>query len=356
MQTAGTIILPIAGRSSRFPGLRPKWMLTAPSGELMLERSLRTVPDWRERRVVIGGLREHLEALQGETALRRALDDSFELVVFEDVTSGPGETVAEILRRAGVAGPIFIKDCDSWFVPDEDVFGDVVCFADLRTTKGVSNVAAKSFVHLNENVLVEGIVEKSVSSNFISVGGYGFHDARVFLDAYGSLNAGSQRGELFVSHVILEAMHAGAVFRGVEAHAYEDVGTLEAWNAFRGRSRVYFVDVDGVIFRNAGQYVPPLWDDPDVPLPKNVAAVRGLLDRGAQIIFVTARPERYREKTEASLRDAGLSWHAAIFGVNHSSRTLINDFAPSNPFPSALALNVIRNGDDLAQFLTFEDA
>lgn len=351
MPTAGTIVLPIAGRSSRFPGLRPKWMLAAPTGELMLEHSLRSVPDWKRHRVVIGGLREHLEDLHGMTAIRRALGDGPEFVVFDEQTSGPAETVAGILRRADVAGPIFIKDCDSWFEPVDDVFGDVVCFADLRTLPRVSNIAAKSFVSLNENALVSGIFEKSISSNFICIGGYGFREAHVFLDAYRMLLSDTEGGETFVSHVILEAMRMGAVFRGVEGRNYHDVGTLQAWNEFRNDRRAYFVDLDGVVFRNAGQYIPPLWDDPDIALPRNVEALRRMAHAGAQIVFVTARPERYREKTERSLRDLGLAWHAIVFGVNHSGRVLINDYAPSNAYPSAVAMNVVRNDDSLDQLL-----
>ena len=33
-----TLIIPCAGRSSRYPNLRPKWLLTHPDGELMLEK------------------------------------------------------------------------------------------------------------------------------------------------------------------------------------------------------------------------------------------------------------------------------------------------------------------------------
>jgi hypothetical protein len=345
------VILPIAGRSSRFPGLRPKWMLTAPTGELMLEKSLASVSDWRSHRVVIGALAEHLDGLGGRGALNKALGDAVEIVTFDDQTAGPAETVAEILVRADVQGPIFIKDCDSWFVPHEDVFSDCVCYADLRQTGEIRNIAAKSFLHLNENGLLLGIVEKNVSSNYISVGGYGFHDAHVFTDAYRRLIAAGHDGEPFVSHVILDAIRDGNVFHGINSSGYVDVGTLEAWNRFRENLGLYLVDLDGVVLKNAGQYMPPLWDDPDQALPGNVEALKTLIARGAQIIFVTARPERYREKTEAFLRELGLSWHAAVFGVNHAGRTLINDYASSNPYPSAVAINLTRNGDDLATML-----
>ena len=352
MTVAGTILLPIAGRSTRFPGLRPKWMLAAPSGKLMLELSLDTIADWRDHRVVIGGLREHLQDMHGETAIRKALGERVEIVTFDQPTSGPAETVSQMIRRATISGSMFVKDCDSWFRHDGNVFSDVVCLADLQRLPNARNVAGKSFIKVNEHGIVESIVEKQVSSNLISVGGYGFHDTSIYLHAYEGVNANSTgQGEVFLSHVIVEAMRQGAIFRGVPTTDYEDVGTLEAWTAFRKRQRVYLVDIDGVVLRNAGEYIPPLWDDVDIELPSNVATLRSAQKAGAQLIFVTARPERYRAKTEAALRAAGLDWHAIIFGVNHSTRVLINDFAPSNPYPSAIAVNIARNSESLLGML-----
>ena len=34
------LILPVAGEFSRYPGTRPKWLLTMPSGKLMIEESV----------------------------------------------------------------------------------------------------------------------------------------------------------------------------------------------------------------------------------------------------------------------------------------------------------------------------
>jgi hypothetical protein len=161
--------------------------------------------------------------------------------------------------------------------------------------------------------------------------------------------------EPFVSHVVNEALRAGIRFRGVLGRDYHDVGTLAAWNAFRRDRKSYFVDVDGIVFRNAGAFLPPFWDDPDVPLARNVEALKALSRRGAQLIFVTARPEHHRAKTEAALRALGLRWHAIVCGVNHSGRVLINDFAPTNPYPSAVALNVVRDQDDLDRLLESEE-
>ena len=34
------VILPVAGKSSRFPNVRPKWLLTNPNGNLMVVDSI----------------------------------------------------------------------------------------------------------------------------------------------------------------------------------------------------------------------------------------------------------------------------------------------------------------------------
>jgi len=35
-----TLIIPCAGKSSRYPGEKPKWLFTHPDGKLMLEKSI----------------------------------------------------------------------------------------------------------------------------------------------------------------------------------------------------------------------------------------------------------------------------------------------------------------------------
>lgn len=349
--TPGTILLPIAGRSSRFPGMRPKWMLSAPTGELMLEKAVRSIPNYAEHRIVIGALSEHLHDLRGAEAIDRSLGSNVEVIEFSETTSGPAATISQMIERAEVRGPIFIKDCDSWFNTSEPLFENVISLVDLKDAPNTRNIPGKSFVILNENMIVEEIREKIVCSPYISVGGYGFDDAVEFLQNYERVSRDKTDSEPFVSHVILEAIRHGSVFKGIAVNGYYDVGTLEAWNEFRENHNLYICDIDGVVFRNAGQYTKPLWDDEDIPLEENINLLKRLLARGGQIVFVTSRPERYRQKTEDSLKKAGLAWHSAIFGVSHSRRVLINDYAPSNPYPSALAVNVGRNSDDLKRFI-----
>ena len=39
-----TLIVPCAGKSTRFPNMKPKWMLTHPDGKLMIEKALEGMP------------------------------------------------------------------------------------------------------------------------------------------------------------------------------------------------------------------------------------------------------------------------------------------------------------------------
>jgi hypothetical protein len=39
-----------------------------------------------------------------------------------------------------------------------------------------------------------------------------------------------------------------------------------------------------------------------------------------------------------------------IMGLPHAKRYLINDFSPSNPFPTSVSINIERNKDNLVNY------
>ena len=55
------LIIPCAGESSRFPGTRPKWMLTQPDGQLMVVSSLSGLDLEEVSRVYLIVLQKHLD-------------------------------------------------------------------------------------------------------------------------------------------------------------------------------------------------------------------------------------------------------------------------------------------------------
>ena len=55
--------------------------------------------------------------------------------------------------------------------------------------------------------------------------------------------------------------------------------------------------------------------------------------------------------TEEELKNKGIAYDELVMGLPHSQRILINDFAKSNPYPSAAAINMPRNKNDLKELL-----
>lgn len=346
-----TLLLPCAGRSSRYPGVRPKWMLTTPDGRLSVHHAAASVASGLVERRIIAIRSDHEAQFGGSGALRRAFGPDLEILVLDRETQGPAETVALMIERANVTGPILIKDADSFFAPIETVQGGFVAVADLRQWLGMSRVGAKSFVILNEQGLLTHIVEKEVASNYVSAGLYGFPDAAEFISDFYDIKAISE-GEIFVSHIIAESLRKGHIFHPAFVSDLVDVGTLEEWKDFTSRRKAIFCDLDGVIFKNQSGYFPPYWEDPTEAIDGNVVHLLELQGRGAQMIFVTSRPEVHRDTTEAALKALGFEVHALVMGCAHAARVLINDFAPSNPYPSASAINIARNQPDLKHLLS----
>lgn len=51
------------------------------------------------------------------------------------------------------------------------------------------------------------------------------------------------------------------------------------------------------------------------------------------------------------LKEHNVPYHNIIFGLPHCQRVIINDFNDSNLYPSAVAINLKRDNDDLHLFI-----
>ena len=56
-----TLIVPCAGRSSRFPNTKPKFLLTHPDGKLMIEHAIEGIDINKFDQIVITIVKEHDE-------------------------------------------------------------------------------------------------------------------------------------------------------------------------------------------------------------------------------------------------------------------------------------------------------
>jgi hypothetical protein len=346
-----TLILPCAGRSSRYPGVRPKWMLTLPEGEIALQRAAASLSEDEYGRIVIAVRADHEERYGCRALLGRVFGD-VDVVVLPHETRGPAHTVAQTIARADVTGAIAIKDADSFFNPSPLPDTSFVSVSDVRRSPQMTNVGAKSFAVINGEGLIVDMVEKSLASNHVCVGLYGFADADRFVETFDAVARANKDGEIFVSHVISRAIRDGLVVKPHTVDGLIDVGTLDDWRRYTRARGTIVTDIDGVVFRNHSRYFAPLWDEPDEPIAENIATLRAWEDGGAQIVFMTARPEEHRARTESALRQNGLTPHALIMDCRHGRRFLVNDHAGTNPAPSAVAINLERNSATLGDQLS----
>lgn len=342
-----TLIIPCAGKSNRFPNMRPKWMLTHPDGELMIEHAIKGLNSDIFDRIIITIVEPHNKQYDAKLVLEQVFGDNkkVEICLLDDFTKSASETVYLTLEKMNVKGAFVVKDSDNCVLVDvPNPITNSITGYDLNKHPDVSNIPAKSFLLVNEQNIIQDIIEKKVVSNIICLGVYAFKDAQIFIDGYKELLKNKIDGELFISHVISYLLGTNKeVFEYIEAKRYDDWGTLNEWTRVQKDYRSYFVDVDGVLMKNCGKFGAVNWDNNKEIILENMQTIKKLQDKGGQIIITTSRPEKYRKDLEEILAQNGIKPYCIIMGMNHASRVIINDFAPTNPYPSAVAISLPRN-------------
>jgi hypothetical protein len=245
------IIVPAAGLSTRFPGQKPKYMLTDADEKSMLYRAVK--PYIGKYNITIGILREHNDIFQTQDFINKELGSTVNLIILPERTKGPADTVKQILNLANINpdSPILIKDCDSFFDFDHDtLIGNYVCVSHVEDSDVLYKLPSKSFVIENENSLIQKIVEKQVISGTYCVGGYRFEKSELFQNAYKKISELPSQSEIFVSHVIKSLMTDGHYFSTARVKNYTDVGTLEDWVRYNHNPVTrYDIDINGNIYR-----------------------------------------------------------------------------------------------------------
>ena len=345
------LILPCAGRSSRFPNSRPKWSLTHPNGNLMLIEGIKGLDLNKYEEIIAIFLKEDLEKYGLKKGLVKAfkqLNHKYKIVELNKMTSSQSETVAKAIKKAKITGSILIKDSDGYF---EGKFRDdnYVYVCELKNIKHI-NASSKSYVDIDSNSKIKTIVEKEVISNLFCCGGYGFSDALKFEKTYQYLSQFSN-DEIYISHVIYQQILEGEIFNIEHVDNFKDWGTKEDWNKYKKQYKTLFLDLDGVLVENSGEYIGKIWGSTK-GIEKNIACTNKLYETGkVKIIFTTSRKKSYREETVKQLNKLNIKYHDIIFDLLHSQRIIVNDFAPSNTYPTAKAINIPRNSDDLEDYI-----
>jgi hypothetical protein len=345
------LLLPIAGRSSRYPNLRPKWSLTHPLGDMMVIEAIKGISMDNVSRIYFIGLAAHNDQLDLVSALSaqlkpKGLLEKAHFILLHQETRNQPETVAIGIRQGGIEGPIYVKDSDNYFCDDPAGENSVAC-CDLHSLEMI-NARNKSYLELNGDGYVTNIVEKRIVSSRFCAGGYSFKSARQYLEYFDTL---SDEPNLYISNIIFEMILQGVPFGHTEVKDYVDWGTIKEWRAYTQQFATLFVDLDGTLVENSGQYSKKRWGETQ-GIKANIDAVNHLHSTGkTKIIITTSRTEIFRDATIAQLKALGIKYHLIIFDLPHGKRIVINDYSPSNPFKSCDAINVKRDSGDLKEML-----
>ena len=335
------VIVPCAGRSSRFPGTRPKYLLTLYDGQLMVEKAIAPYLTTEDIHIII--LKEHADEYDAFMALKNIYGDcpNVTIHVIDNVTSGPAETVYHVAKQLRPNESILIQDCDSFF--DGKISNsNQVSVADLRKFKEVTNVAAKSYAVLNMQDILTNIIEKSVSSNYICVGGYEFASAAEYCLNFEQLKDYAKESEIFISHIINKMLNS-TTFNIHQVNEYIDCGTYTEFVKYNQSKPTIFCDIDGTVFYNQSHHFDNNYSRAPKALPSAIKYLINKQEQGSKIVFTTSRPEEYKDITLKALRECGFKNISVLFNMPHAPRMVINDNSKTNPYPTALAMNVPRD-------------
>jgi len=225
-----TLIIPCAGKSSRFLGEKPKWMLEDSKGVSMISKSTEALIGLYDK-VIITVTSSQEEKFDCQLFLKKVFKGkTVDVCILKNDTFSASETVFETIRQKSVKGFITIKDsdCDVQFDPEEKEEYIVGKKVDSDTRR----LNAKSFIIKDENDIVIDIMEKRIVSSQICVGVYSClcdHFERSYKNI---IDSGLRLcdAEVYVSHVFSHIiLKYGNIFNYVECSKYLDFGTEKEW-------------------------------------------------------------------------------------------------------------------------------
>tara|TARA_A100001515_G_scaffold30158_1_gene23531 strand:+ start:4321 stop:5385 length:1065 start_codon:yes stop_codon:yes gene_type:complete len=353
MKKKTTLIIPAAGRSSRYPNMKPKWLLTHPTGKLMIQKVLESCDYGKYDKTVITILKEHCEEYDADVILEQMFNNSVTLLILDEPTKSAAETVYQTIVQAKLSGQMTVKDSDCLVESSYSPQRDHIVGLTVNSKTEVDRLHQKSFIIKNDDNVIVDILEKEMVSNIICLGVYST-DCDDFINAYNSIcdsDVYKHESEIYVSHVISYLITCeNRVFEYVEADRFVDWGTANEWYKEIAKHNTYVFDIDGVLLRNCGKYGSKNWSNYFEPIEDNISILKNLSDNGNEIIFMTARTEEYLDQFKQLLKDRDIKYKTIVHGCSHSKRIIINDFAPTNPYPSCEALSIKRN-DKLNMYL-----
>ena len=360
------ILIPMAGLGSRFKkthGACPKPLIEV-DGLTLIEHSIKSF-DVDGRFIFVTRRFDDPADNKRLTQLLMSLrPDSIEICL-DTITAGASQTCLAAREYINSEQPLVIYNCDQIIRWKPQDFLDYV---DRYQCDGAvvlynSNDPKNSFAMINDGTITK-LVEKQAVSNHALIGFHYWKQGSDFVrsaDALIETFRVSGQPECYVSETYNFLIDQGACIKPyhVTDNMYIPLGTPEDVNRYIGKVKEFytkkpktiFCDIDGTLIRNQAAHGPRAYGTVVEPLTNNVNALLVAKSRGCQIIFTTARHPSLEPLTRTMLDDLGFDGCQLIMGLHHARRIVINDFATTNPYPSAVAINIRRDDDCLDQLL-----
>lgn len=273
-------------------------------------------------------------------------------IMFTDIkTKNQPETIYNCIKKYNIEGPIFIKDFNS-IINCCPIKGNFIYYIKSNNIDNISNINKKSSINLDNLKKVTNISEKNIISDEICIGLYSFMSSKNFVDNYEKiLKIKNIEIELYISHIIYLNIINNINHYGKEIEKYQDITYYEDWLKYCNNYKTLFVDIDGTLVFNSGEYSKQKWGETE-HIKKNVEWLNNIYKTGTvQIILTTSRKLKYKNQTIEQLKKYNIPYDNILYNLYHCKRYLINDYADTNPFPSAISINLARNNDNIESYL-----
>lgn len=324
--------------------------LTCPNGNLMIKEVIEHIDLLLINKIYIIVHKEEFDTYFN-------LDDFKSMFYFKNIEiiidiqdtifKSPSKTIYNCIKKNNIIGPLLIKDYKSIF-DFSPIIGNYVYYCNSVELYHLDN---KSFIQFNNLNHITNISEKEIISNYVNIGAYIFNDVNLFLESYEEICKIKNISEIYISHVIFKCIIKNKIFYSMKVNNILDFSKQKDWENFCKEYKTLFVDIDGTLVYNSGEYSKKKWGETDA-IENNVDYLNKLYSTGkVKIILTTARKKIYEKKTIEQLKKYNIPYDNIIFDLYHGKRYLINDYSETNKYPTSISINLERNNNNLEKIL-----
>lgn len=336
---------------------KPKWLKTHPNSKFMITEAISGIDIDQHFDKVYFVFHSSYKNYNFQNGLQEELAKLFKaessFLFLDELTKSQPETVYAAITKWNLPLDqfVFVKDADNYFTTRDrklNIVDNQILYYDLKNFIG-SDLKNKCYIKFTKENVITNVVEKNIISSTFSIGGYGFQTADKFCKYFNKLPASNS--SIYMSNIFFEMMLNGEHVYANEGIEYLDWGTDSSWREYINQYKTIFLDIDGVLVENTSAHFPPGIGH-GTPLSNNIAHIKNLVaSKKVKIILTTSRPESYRDITTNELINLGIPIDTLIMGLPHCQRIVVNDFAPTNPYPACSAINIPRNSNNLHEYL-----